>query len=116
MRLLPYCCSVCMATATALGGNASPFGVCSHITRDEDPDAIFARCVEAGIRNVRADLGWYMLQNRPEEWKAAKYTNLLAKARAAGVTVPPQRFWTSSATQSRLRPANWRSAPTPSTC
>jgi len=74
---------------SAFAGNASPFGVCAHITRDEDPDAILARCVEAGIRNVRADLGWYMLQNKPEEWKAAKYTNLLAKARAAGVTVLP---------------------------
>ena len=74
---------------SAFAGNASPFGVCAHITRDEDPDAILARCVEAGIRNVRSDLGWYMLQNKPEEWKAAKYTTLLAKAKSAGVTVLP---------------------------
>ena len=69
--------------------NNSPFGVCSHITRDEDVDAVLARCVEAGIRNVRADFGWYMFQNKPEEWKASCFTNLLAKARSAGVTVLP---------------------------
>ena len=78
----------CWALVSAAENN-SPFGVCSHITRDEDVDAVLARCVEAGIRNVRADFGWYMLQNKPEEWKSSRFTNLLAKARAAGVTVLP---------------------------
>ena len=78
----------CWALVSAAENN-SPFGVCSHITRDEDVDAVLARCVEAGIRNVRADFGWYMFQNKPDEWKASRFTNLLAKARAAGVTVLP---------------------------
>lgn len=78
----------CLALVSAAENN-SPFGVCSHITRDEDVDAVLARCVEAGIRNVRADFCWHMFQNKPEEWKASRFTNLLAKARAAGVTVLP---------------------------
>ena len=78
----------CWALAAAAENN-SPFGVCAHITRDEDVDAVLARCVEAGIRNVRSDFGWYMFQNKPEEWKASRFTNLLAKARSAGVTVLP---------------------------
>jgi len=89
--ILPFLplASLGLACAAFAAGNASPFGVCSHITRDEDVDAVLARCSEAGIRNVRADLGWYQLQNKPTEWRAERYTNLLAKARAAGVTVLP---------------------------
>lgn len=74
---------------SAAGGNASPFGVCSHVTRDEDADQVFARCVEAGIRNVRADFDWWRFQNKPEEWKSSRFAEILAKARAAGVTVLP---------------------------
>ncbi len=71
------------------GGNASPFGVCAHITGPESTVDVAARCAEGGIRNVRTDIGWYMFQKTPEDWNVGWFQRLLEEAHEGDVTLLP---------------------------
>ena len=74
------------------GGTASPYGVCAHVAAHGEFEGLgetLGMMVPAGVANIRCDFTWANIEKPKGNWDFSLCDEVVAKARAAGVTILP---------------------------
>lgn len=88
-----YCLGAATAATMIFAAqqNGNPYGICSHVTRDEfqNTDKFFPQLQQAGITWVRSDFDWVHLENSPGKWNFKKYDELIRRMENANIQLLP---------------------------
>lgn len=106
-------CALVAALAAATAATAAPYGINAHV-----PDAArLDRAAQAGIRWIRCDFNWYMLEPAQDQFDWALFDQLVAQANARGIqifaTIAYTPSWANGGLSGKVPPsdpADWYDA------
>ena len=81
--------AVAAFSASCMAEAESPYGAVAHITVNEPPARTCEMMRVAGLRWVRSDICWSVVERQPGVWDFSRYDRIVSECEAAGVQLLP---------------------------